>query len=388
MAPPSPTLSLTKQALRFFLVAAFFLLAVSCGSTTGGAVYWPTDGWRSSPPEEQGMDPKALSRIDYYVKETFPAVKGVLVVRNGHVVFEKYYQGYDRSDYHHVWSVTKSVTSALVGIALKEGHIENLDQRLPEFFPEHFGAGTDPRKRQIAIEDLLTMTNGFRLNTLADPEGFDRIISSEDVVAAAIGQPMYREPGEVFTYNEGDAHLLSAILTKTTRQSALAYAHENLFGPLGIDSDPDASIEADPANLGRFERAGFVWADDGQGNSMGGFGLKLTPRDMAKLGYLYLQDGRWEGRQIVPKGYVQASTHEQVQTDQGTVGYGYLWWTRELEGYQAFYAHGHGGQFIYVIPQLELVAVIVSEEPGRGEIVPMSPDGLIDYAVVPAVEDE
>ena len=131
-----------------------------------------------------------------------------------------------------------------------------------------------------------------------------------------------------------------------------------------------------------------MWADDRQGNSIDGGGLKLTARDMAKLGYLYLQDGRWEERQIVPKGYVQASTHEQVQTDQGAVGYGYLWWTRELEGYQAFYAHGHGGQFIYVIPQLDLVAVIVSEEPGRGEIVPMSPDALIDYAVVPAVEDE
>ena len=120
------------------------------------------------------------------------------------------------------------------------------------------------------MEHLLTMTNGFRVNTLADPEGFDRIVSSEDVVAASIGQPMFREPGEVFSYNEGDAHLLSAILTKTTGQSALAYAHENLFGPLGIASDPDASIEADLANLPRFEQAGFVWADDGRGNSTWG----------------------------------------------------------------------------------------------------------------------
>ena len=98
----------TRRRLRFFFVAALFLLAVSCGSITGGADYWPTDGWRSSPPEDEGMDPKALSRIDHYVKETFPAVKGVLVVRNGYVVFENYYQGYDRSDYHHVLSVTKS----------------------------------------------------------------------------------------------------------------------------------------------------------------------------------------------------------------------------------------------------------------------------------------
>ena len=109
------------------------------------------------------------------MKETFPDVKGVLVVRNGYVVFENYYQGYDRSDYHHVFSVTKSVTSALVGIALKEDRIENLDQRLPEFFPEHVDSGTDPRKKQITVENLLTMTNGFRLNTFYNEGLEDRI---------------------------------------------------------------------------------------------------------------------------------------------------------------------------------------------------------------------
>jgi CubicO group peptidase (beta-lactamase class C family) len=316
-----------------------------------------------------------------------------LVVRNGYVVFENYYQGSDRSDHHHVKSVTKSVISALVGVALKEDRIESLDQRLSEFFPEHFGPGTDPRKRQITVENLLTVTNGFRLNTF-DNKGLEsRIMTSDDVVEASIEQPMAKEPGEEFNYNDGGAQLISAILTKTTGQSALDYAHENLFGPLGIDSDPDASMQAaDPANFRRFEQAGFVWADDGQGNSVGGFGLKLTARDMAKIGYLYLQDGRWEGRQIVPRGYVRASTREQVETGYSPAGvpagYGYLWWTRKVEGYRAFYAAGYGGQFIYVIPELNLVAVIVSEAPGRGEIAPQSPDGLIDYDVVPAVEDE
>ena len=382
----------TCRRLRHFFVVAFFLCAVSCGSTTGRADYWPTDGWRSSPPEEQGLDPKTLSQIDHDVKETFPAVKSVLVVRNGYVVFENYYQGYDRSDYHHVFSVTKSVISALVGVALKDDRIESLDQRLSEFFPEHFGPGTDPRKGQITVENLLTMTNGFRLNSFYNNKGFEQILSSDDVVEASIGQPMAKEPGEEFNYNDGDAHLLSAILTKTTGQSALAYAHENLFGPLGIDSDPDASIQAVPANFRRFEQAGFVWADDGQGNSVGAFGLKLTARDMAKIGYLYLQDGRWEGRQIVPRGYVRASTREQVETGYSPAGvpagYGYLWWTRKVEGYRAFYASGYGGQLIYVIPELNLVAVIVSEAPGRGEIDTESPDLLLDYDVVAAVKDE
>jgi CubicO group peptidase (beta-lactamase class C family) len=183
------------------------------------ADYWPTEGWRSTAPEEQGLDPKILSEIDYDVKETFPAVKGVLVVRNGYVVFENYYQGYDRSDHHHVWSVTKSVISALVGVALKEDRIQSLDQRLSEFFPEHFGPGTDPRKRQITVKNLLTMTNGFRLNSFYNNKGFERIMSSDDMVEASIGQPMAKEPGEEFNYNDGDANLISAILTKTTGQS-------------------------------------------------------------------------------------------------------------------------------------------------------------------------
>src|SRR5918997_4645215 len=271
----------TCRRLRHFFFVAFFLCAVSCGSTTGRADYWPTDGWRSSPPEEQGLDPKILSEMDHDVKEPFPAVKGVLVVRNGYVVFENYYQGYDRSDYHHVFSVTKSVISAVVGIALKGDRIENLDQRLSEFFPEHFGPGTDARKRQITLENLLTMTSGFRPNSFYNNKGFEQILSSDDVVEASLGQPTAKEPGEEFNYNDGDAHLISAILTKTTGQSALAYAHENLFGPLGIDSDPDASIQAVPANRRRFEEAGFMWADDGQGNSVGAAGLKLTARDMA-----------------------------------------------------------------------------------------------------------
>jgi CubicO group peptidase (beta-lactamase class C family) len=236
------------------------------------------------------------------------------------------------------------------------------------------------------------MTNGFRQNSFYNDKGFEEILSSEDVVEASIGQPMAKEPGEEFNYNDGDAHLLSAILTKTTGQSALAYAHENLFGPLGIDSDPDASMQAVSANFRRFEQAGFVWADDGEGNSVGAGGLKLTARDMAKIGYLYLQDGRWEGRQIVPRGYVRASTREQLETGYSPAGvpagYGYLWWTRKVEGYRAFYASGYGGQLIYVIPELNLVAVIVSEAPEEGEISPDSPDGLLDYDVVPAVEAE
>ena len=163
--------------------------------------------------------------------------------------------------------------------------------------------------------------------------------------------------------------------------------------PFGMPRTDNANylwIQEFFSTLNKKGRAGFVWADDGQGNSVGGFGLKLTARDMAKIGYLYLQDGRWEGRQIVPRGYIRSSKREQVQTGYGAVGgpagYGYLWWTRGVEGYRAFYASGSGGQFIYVIPELDLVVVIVSEAPGREES--ESPDNLIDYDVVPAVEDE
>ena len=116
--------------------------------------------------------------------------------------------------------------------------------------------------------------------------------------------------------------------------------------------------------------------------------IPTDERTQRSLGSVTIQDGRWEGRQIVPRRYVRTSTREQVETGDGAVGYGYFWWTREVEGYRTFYASGYGGQFIYVIPELNLVAVIVSEAPEEGEIAPASPDGLLDYDVVPAVEVE
>lgn len=330
------------------------------------------------------MDPKSLSMIDLQVEENFPNIRGVLVVRNGYLVFENYYRGYGKSDHHHVWSVTKSITSILVGIAFKEGKIEDLHQELPRFFPRYFGPKTDPRKKEITLEHLLTMTSGF------DPDGQYRedtrqLMLSENMVRASIEQPLASEPGERFAYNEGNPHLLSAILTKRTDENALGYAHEKLFGPLGIDSDPDAEVVWDPSEYERFEeRGGFVWATDKQGNNTGGFGLKLTARDMAKLGYLYLKGGRWEDKQIVAKDYVEASRREQVESARG--GYGYLWWTVDLEGHQAFYAAGYGGQRIYVVPDLDLVTVIVSHTPARPQDVP-PPDTLVSYAA-DAAEDE
>lgn len=217
---------------RLLLVLTIFLLSVSCSGCSGERPdYWPTEDWKTSPPGEQGMDPKSLSMIDLQVEENFPNIRGVLVVRNGYLVFENYYRGYGKSDHHHVWSVTKSITSILVGIAFKEGKIEDLHQELPRFFPRYFGPKTDPRKKEITLEHLLTMTSGF------DPDGQYRedtrqLMLSENMVRASIEQPLASEPGERFAYNEGNPHLLSAILTKRTDENALGYAHEKLFGPL------------------------------------------------------------------------------------------------------------------------------------------------------------
>jgi CubicO group peptidase (beta-lactamase class C family) len=226
--------------------------------------------------------------------------------------------------------------SALIGIALREGYIHSLNQKLVEFYPEYITPTSDPRIKDITIEHLLTMTSGFE----QEPS------LGEDWFKSMLEQPVSDEPGQVFHYNSAAEHLLSGILTRSTHLTALEFANKHLFQPLGI---PLPSWETDP-----------------QGNNVGGDGLSLRPRDMAKIGYLYLHQGLWDGQQLVPAEWVQASTEEHAKADFWSGSYGYLWWVTALEGHGAYYAAGFGGQYIYVIPDLDLVVVIT----GNGSAFP------------------
>jgi len=311
--------------------------------------YWPTQGWRISTPEAQGLDIGRLLKVIPYIIEKKLDIRSLLVVRNGYLVFENYYaQGMpDRADTIH--SVTKSLTSALVGIARGQGLLPDLTATLPQFFPEYFKPGIEPGKRAINLEHLLTMTAGLRSVRVRDGLLFRRWYLAPDRVRFTLDLPLVHPPGQVFAYSNPLSDLLAVILARQTGRRLLDLATEHLFNPLGLKVE--------------------LWAQDLQGHYNGHGGLHLTPRQMAKFGFLYLNQGLWEGRRIVPAEWVRTSTRAQVKAGQ-SYDYGYQWWVRPVGGCPSFRAWGHGGQFIVVVPDLDLVVVVTSETrvPGQPSV--------------------
>ncbi len=302
--------------------------------------YWPTNGWRSSTPEEQGMDSEKLATADEFITNRLPDAFSLLVVKNGYLVFEKYYSWGSPDRYAVVHSVTKSFTSALIGIALNQGHLYSVDQKLMDFFPEYATDELDPRKKEISLEHLLTMSAGFRWREWG-PD-MRNWYSSSDWLKFAIQLPQENSPGDAFNYNTSTSHLLSAILARSTKTSTMDFAKQSLFEPLGIESS--------------------YWHQDPQGYYIGGFGLGLSARDLAKFGFLYLNHGFWNGQSIVPEYWVKESTRQWMHSYNmyGPIGYGYQWWIKEVDGCFSYRAWGRRGQFIVVIPELDMVIVVTS----------------------------
>lgn len=303
---------------------------------------WPTEAWQTSSPEEQGMDSGKLNQMMELIEERDAPIYSVLVIRNGQIVFEKYRNGYDQDSGPNIQSVTKSFTSTLVGIAIKEGFIENVDQRVVDFFPERTIANLDARKLSITIEHLLTMTEGMDWHEVDLPythpdNSLGQMWKRDDVVQHVLDQPMARDPGEAWNYNSGTSILLGNIVEQATGQSVLSFAEEYLFDPLGI-----GTVYWQKADQ-------FHYHTDG--------GLHMVPRDMARLGYLMLKDGVWDGSQILPPDWVGKATTAHTGTH-GSYGYGYQWWILPQNGIYA--ALGHYDQAIYVIPEADLVVVFTA----------------------------
>jgi CubicO group peptidase (beta-lactamase class C family) len=302
--------------------------------------YWPTNGWRESAPEDQGLDSARLAAAQAYLAKHVPHIDSLLVVRGGYLVYE--HDAADAAALHNVKSVTKSVTSALVGIAIQAGDLENIDERLGSLLPEAFATIRDRDKRDITVRDLLTMRSGLEWAEYG--ASAVQMTASPDWVRFVLERPLIHAPGTLFNYSTGDTQLLSAILHKLTGLSLLDYADLYLFGPLGITQRR--------------------WPADPQGISIGGAELALTPRDMAKFGYLVLNGGTWDGDQIVPAAWVRESGQyhtlfePESPEDCETLGYGYLWWLRPQGRHESRIAVGYGGQFVYVIPDQDMVVVM------------------------------
>ncbi|MCP4166737.1 MAG: serine hydrolase [Chloroflexi bacterium] len=293
--------------------------------------YWPTDGWRSSTPEEQGMDSEKLAALmDYLQNQNSFDIHSLLIIRNGYVVTDVYFPPFAEGYLHGLASATKSFTSSLIGIAIDKGYIEGVEQRVLDFFPERTVSNLDANKEAMTLEDLLTMRSGFECN---NADITSRILKSPDWVQFALDLPMGAEPGARWVYCNANVHLLSAILQETTGVNALAFAQEHLFEPLSVS---DA-----------------IWLSDPQGNNIGSAYLRLTPHDMARYGYLFLKEGLWDGQQVVPAAWVKAATSGG--------NYGYLWWLKPSGSYSAC---GAGGQEIWVLPDQDMVVVMTGASGG------------------------
>ena len=349
---------------RALMIVALIVLSVGTfqvvPTRAQDAIPWPTAGWQTSTPEAQGIDSARLARLFEQIESGNHNIHSVVIVRHGVLVAEAYRAPHTPDTLHHIMSCTKSFTSALIGIAIAQGAIQGVDQRVLDFFPDRTPANLDAAKRNMTLENLLTMSGGFEWpgGMLEDPS-LDELWRSEDWVQFMLDRPLSDPPGSRFVYNTGGSHLLSAILQQATGLTEAAFAREALFTPLGITD--------------------WRWQTDPQGINTGGWGLRITPRDMAKFGYLYLHGGQWDGQQVIPAEWVADSTRAQITTGvQGMpASYGYQWW---IEG-EAFAALGYGGQHIIVLPDRDMVVIFTSGLPTTSWAVPQM---LLTTYILPA----
>jgi len=299
--------------------------------------YWPTSSWKMSTPEDQGLNSQMLHDMDDYINTNlYNYIDSLLIILNGYLVYESYPSSiYDENDQHHIFSCTKAFTSALIGIALEEGLIENIDDKVLDYFPEKTFDNMNSWKQSITIRQLLTMTSGI--------EWFDQINYYEmagtyDWVQYILDQPIQHKPGSTWNYNTGCSHLLSAILDRVTPNGTSDYLKTKLFNPLNITN--------------------YSWTVDGQGIPIGGTLLHLTPRDMAKFGFLYLNGGIWNASQLVPSDWIVESTTPfmSIEFDQGQgSGYGYQWWI--YNWLNSYTARGSYEQYITVLPDSNMIVI-------------------------------
>ncbi|NMB82996.1 MAG: serine hydrolase [Ignavibacteria bacterium] len=316
-----------------------FLVLTSCGSEPEEPVY-KSYKWELSNLTAEGFNAE-LVNSGFNEAANTGYIYSIVIIRNGRIAAEKYFQGRSPSSFQTIRSVSKSFLSALYGIAVEKGII-SLDKKLMDYFPEYKQNITDPRVNNVTIDHLIKMRAGFK----GDQEFYFTFTNSSDWVKTILSSQLSFDPGSRMQYSTAGTHLLSALLTSACGKSTFDFAKENFFGPCGVDVRN--------------------WLKDPQGNYFGGNDIYLTTRDMAVLGLIYMNNGMLDGKRIVPQDWVAKS----LVTYSGSsiipwgnlnkVGYGYLWWLGEVNGYKIFSAIGFGGQFIFCVPSLNLIIAIQS----------------------------
>lgn len=357
-------MKLQIKVLLFLLLVSLPLGTAVWGETSLAGDYWPADNWRTSTPEEQGIDSAQIYSMLKCIKEK-KNFHSVLIIRNGYLVTEAYFNPYHKGVKEDIISCTSSIMSALVGIALRDGIIKDIHQKVGDFFPGYTFTNPSERKKSITVENLLTMTTGLDWQYRFEMTNIKMMLESKDSLQFTLDLPMANDPGARFIYCTGASQILSAMIHEKYGKSTLDFAQEHLFTPLGITT---VDWQADPK--------GVYW---------GGLGLSLTPSDMAKFGYLYLRQGVWNGKQLIPAAWVDDSTREHIRWEfhpNETIGYGYHWW-RESFG---FSARGWGGQCIYILPKYDMILVFTGETKDSPSGFTLSP--LIEKYIIPAVKSD
>jgi len=320
---------------------------------------WPTYGWITSTPEEQNMSSAILDDMNFYILSEEIDIDSITIIKNGYLVYEEYYKDYmvnpdknftttwvlyNDTQKHNIWSVTKSITSLLIGIAIDLGFIDNISQTFFEFFPERWNASFDARKLDITIENLLRMESGL----IGEFSGIPYTTYGYDYLQRILSIPLLHDPGTSYevtwdSYSNGGVSMLSAIINKTTGRLTWDFAQEYLFDPLGIPRE----------NL-HWSQYGDIASNFSM--NPGSSGLAMYPQDMAKIGYLCLNNGTWDGTQIVSPEWIEIS-----QTDNpGAVVYGYLWWLSWGVSPSYYLAGGANGQKIVVVNEIDMVIIFTA----------------------------
>ena len=284
-----------------------------------------------------GLD-SALLAQSFRAASAMPRLRSLVVARHGEVVREAYFNGGTSSTRANIKSASKSIISALVGIAIEEGTLEGTTQKVAPFFPAYAAANPDPRIGRIELGHLLSMRAGLEPTSFGN---YGEWVSSSNWVRAALTRPFVDDPGGRMLYSTGSTHLLSAILTRATGMSTLAYARSRLFTPLGIEL--------------------AAWTTDPQGIYFGGNEMRLRPRELLAFAELYRKSGVHNGRQIVPRAWIDSSWVQRTSSPFNGHGYGYGWWQRPAGRYRMHFAWGYGGQYAFIVPELELTIITTSD---------------------------
>ena len=367
------TLKNYKTILLSVSLLATIIIFNTCSETGNGqedlfSAYEPYN-WQEASPSSVGIDPEL---IEFAIGKAIDLdyLHSILIIKNDKLVVEYYFDGYKPAEPHIVRSVSKSLLSVFVGLAIREGYIHNINEKIINYIPEYEFMMADERMKEITIRDILTMQSGMK----RDLEFYFNAFYSSNWIQTILNEQLVADPGVEYNYSTPSTHILALVLQNAIGEDLVKFTHTQLFSKLGIEL--------------------AEWEKDPQGNYFGGNNMYFVPRDLARFGYVIMNDGKIENEQIVPTEWLNdcmVDSRNQAGLSWGAltdIGYGYLWWLGKLNSYEAQLAIGHGGQFIIMIKELDLLIVTTAdayEDWDQADIQERGVLTLVTDQIIPAI---